>query len=70
MEKISKEFKGKEEIHVVFDPEDINCLLSLFTFSKNSIREIPPWDNKDQKETYAKTIEWMEGLVKTTRSKI
>lgn len=67
MQLVKTEYKGKEERHVLLDPEDVTSLFAICIFSKNALRSVPPWDNKEQHETYAKVIEWFSDKVKTTQ---
>lgn len=65
MEKITKQFKGRNAIHIVLNPDDLDCIFSILTFSKNSLLRKFPWNNPFHWKTYAKVILWWENKIKS-----
>ena len=68
MEATTKEFKGKNEVHVVLNPEDISSLKTIFTFMSNALLAKPPWNREDQKEKYIEVFNWFVEKVRATQS--
>lgn len=61
---IDREFKGKQEKHIVLDPDDIDQTLTVLKISKNSIGKIPPWNNPHRQKDYIKIINWLHDKIK------